>query len=49
MTITSVWGMLKYIDNFCLKNAPVSDEDERAQKNTFTRWINVHLEEVSGF
>ncbi|KAK6046774.1 hypothetical protein COOONC_15718, partial [Cooperia oncophora] len=25
----------------------VSDEDERAQKNTFTRWINLHLEEHS--
>ncbi|KHJ99060.1 hypothetical protein OESDEN_00937 [Oesophagostomum dentatum] len=23
------------------------DEDERAQKNTFTRWINFHLEEHS--
>ncbi|EYC45264.1 hypothetical protein Y032_0433g1368 [Ancylostoma ceylanicum] len=23
------------------------DEDERAQKNTFTRWINLHLEEHS--
>lgn len=24
----------------------LSDEDERAQKNTFTRWVNYHLEEV---
>uniref|UniRef100_A0A8R1ELV1 Calponin-homology (CH) domain-containing protein n=1 Tax=Caenorhabditis japonica TaxID=281687 RepID=A0A8R1ELV1_CAEJA len=23
------------------------DEDEKAQKNTFTRWINFHLEEHS--
>ncbi|VDO58697.1 unnamed protein product [Haemonchus placei] len=25
----------------------IPDEDERAQKNTFTRWINLHLEEHS--
>uniref|UniRef100_A0A1I7WU06 SAC domain-containing protein n=1 Tax=Heterorhabditis bacteriophora TaxID=37862 RepID=A0A1I7WU06_HETBA len=25
------------------------DEDERVQKNTFTKWINFHLEEVCSF
>ena len=24
----------------------IADEDERVQKNTFTKWINYHLEEV---